>query len=87
MMRTEKEIRNYAEHLAYRVRRRGDRILLLQRYGDHKQIGSYRTWSQVERAIEKFNTELLHKGSRANREFDAMMRAERQRERDGRAKQ
>jgi hypothetical protein len=52
MPTTEKKIRNYALHLAHHVRRRNGRLILLQRYGHRQQVGSFRTWAEVNRALE-----------------------------------
>jgi hypothetical protein len=36
------------------VRRRGAGLTLYERYGDKKKIGTFRSWSTVERAIEQY---------------------------------
>jgi hypothetical protein len=50
----EKRVRLYANHLALTVRRRGAGLTLYERYGDKKKIGTFRSWSTVERAIEQY---------------------------------
>jgi hypothetical protein len=51
--------RQYALHTALIVRRRGNALTLFERYGDRTKIGTFRTWSAVERAIVRYGDEVL----------------------------
>ena len=55
----EKFTRRYANHLALTTRKRGNVISLYWRYGDHRKIGEYRTWSAVHRALKKLRPMIL----------------------------
>jgi hypothetical protein len=57
--RTERDIRNYALHLALMVRRRSSVLALYERYDPKRKIGEYRTWAAVERAIAQYGREWL----------------------------
>jgi hypothetical protein len=63
MTKNEQRVRNYALHLALQVRKRGDRLVLSERYKDNgytgRRIGVFRTWAQVERAVESYGDECL----------------------------
>jgi hypothetical protein len=56
---TEKGIRNFALHLALEVRNRGGLLVLRERYGKRKKIGTYRTWPAVGRAVKRYGDEAL----------------------------
>ena len=55
----ERRIRDYALHLALMVRRQGNALALFERYDQKKKIGTFRSWSAVERAIEKYGADWL----------------------------
>ena len=56
---TERAVRNYALHLALLVRRRGSRLVLSERYGQKRQLGAFRTWRAVHRALEQWSDQEL----------------------------
>ena len=55
--RGERFVRNYALHLALIVRRRGDKLVLFERYSPRRKLGSYRSWHAVEKAVERYGDE------------------------------
>jgi hypothetical protein len=61
-MRTERELRLYAQHLALMVSKRGEGpYTLSHRYGDKKLIGSHRTLRSLERGIVRYHDQELVK--------------------------
>lgn len=50
---TERNIRDYALHLALIVRRQGEKLALFERYGERAKIGTFRTWPAVKRALDR----------------------------------
>jgi hypothetical protein len=59
MRRHRAKTRNYALHLAMQVRKRGEQLVLSERYGPRRKIGTFQTWKEVERAIRKRHDEML----------------------------
>ena len=55
----EKDVRNYALHMALLVRRRGSRLTLSERYPPKRKIGSFRSFAEVARAIVRYGDEWL----------------------------
>jgi hypothetical protein len=63
---TERNIRDYALHLALIVRRRGKLLTLSERYDDvqdyaKRKLGTYRSWAAVLRAIQRYHDNELRK--------------------------
>jgi hypothetical protein len=61
------EIRQWALHFALLVRRRGRRFVLSERYEPKRCVGSFRSWCEVERAIERYGDEELVGNPQARR--------------------
>ena len=53
----EKRVRLYANHLALTVRRRGNVFTLSARYGAKRNIGEFRSYAAIERALMKLEVE------------------------------
>lgn len=64
MDRTERDIRNYANHLALTVPGRGSVLALYERYDERRKIGEYRTLAAVKRAIVQYGEGWLRDHSR-----------------------
>jgi hypothetical protein len=53
MTNAERAARNYALHLAMKVRRRGRELWLFECYGNRQKFGPFRSWRAVKRAISE----------------------------------
>jgi hypothetical protein len=62
-MANERKVPAYANHLALTVRKDGNALLLSERYGKKRKIGTFRSWAAVERAIERHGDNCLRSGS------------------------
>ena len=61
----ERAIRAYALHLALMVRRHDGMLALYEPYGEkRRKIGEYRTWADVERALERYGDKRLRQNDR-----------------------
>lgn len=59
----ERPIRDYALHLALIVRKQGDALALFERYDKKRKIGTFRSWSAVERAIDGYGDKWLRENN------------------------
>jgi hypothetical protein len=58
-MTREQRVRAYANHLALRVRGNTGAFKLMERYGERRPIGTYRTVDTLERAIKRYGDRML----------------------------
>ena len=64
----ERAIRARAQHLALMVRWHGGMLALYEPYGEKRRmIGKYRSWADVERALERYGDKRLRDGAPAQR--------------------
>ena len=54
MTAREKEVRQYASHLALTIRKRGHILVLSERYGQTQKIGKFRSFAPAERSIQRY---------------------------------
>ena len=52
-MTSERDVRKHAQRMALTVRRYGERVVVRERYGERKIIGSFRSWLSIKRAISR----------------------------------
>jgi hypothetical protein len=53
-MTNERDVRKHALRMALTVRQYGGRVVLRERYGERKIIGSVRSWFSAKRAISRY---------------------------------
>ena len=64
MTAREKEVRQYASRLALTIRKRGNILVLSERYGQKKKIGEFRSFAAVEWGIQRYGDKLIEKTDR-----------------------
>ena len=55
----ERDVRDYAAHMALQLRKRGSVLTLQEKNSPRRKLGKYRSWIAVERAIEKYGDDWL----------------------------
>ena len=55
----ERDVRDYAAHMALLLRKRGSVLTLQEKNSPRRKLGKYRSWIAVERAIEKYGDDWL----------------------------
>jgi hypothetical protein len=78
----EKHVRDFANHLALTVQRRGTDLVLREKYKSKRVLGSFRSFTAVERWLDQYLDRKLHKFDQEDIEAH-----EKQRKRDTRKKQ